>query len=189
MKYFKKISTILLLCGVFMLFSTGMCFSASNKNLTLYVNGEKTETSLKPQIINGRTLLPLRFTCELFDLPVHWDAKNKTITMTIGDQKINLTINKKEAEILHVEYLSKTGLDQAPVLIGNTAYIPIRFIAETLNCAVNYDSTKKSVSIQKPFVFKNNQWYVTHSETEQNPAPVPIESFSSSRYLKQGDTI
>jgi hypothetical protein len=46
------------------------------------VNGVSKELDVPPQIINGRTMLPLRFVTEEFGCTVDWDGNKKTITIT-----------------------------------------------------------------------------------------------------------
>ncbi|MDP4182641.1 MAG: stalk domain-containing protein [Bacillota bacterium] len=49
----------------------------------IIVNGEEKEIDVAPQIINGRTYLPLRFLLENFGFKVDWDGKTQTITIDI----------------------------------------------------------------------------------------------------------
>lgn len=51
-----------------------------SKNAT--VNGQKITLDVPPQIINGRTLVPLRFISEALGAKVDWNNKTKTVTIT-----------------------------------------------------------------------------------------------------------
>ncbi len=56
-------------------------------NTLAYVNGEYKQIdpqnpSVKPEIINGRTMVPLRFVTENLGCTVDWDDNTKTITIT-----------------------------------------------------------------------------------------------------------
>ncbi len=46
------------------------------------VNGKKVELDVPPQIVKGRTVVPLRFVTEALGCDVKWDGKTKTITIT-----------------------------------------------------------------------------------------------------------
>jgi len=46
------------------------------------VNGKKVVLDSSPQIIKGRTMVPLRFIVESFDAHVEWDGGTQTITIT-----------------------------------------------------------------------------------------------------------
>ena len=66
------------------------------------VNGVAKTLDVPPQIINGRTMLPLRFVVEELGRTVDWDGTTKTITITYKKEQTNLNedINKisKEGE-------------------------------------------------------------------------------------------
>jgi len=56
---------------------------------TAKVNGvskpiDSTNSKVVPEIINGRTMLPLRFVTENLGCEVHWNGTTKTITITYG---------------------------------------------------------------------------------------------------------
>jgi len=46
-----------------------------------YLNGQKHSLSVAPAIIKGRTMLPIRFIAEGFNLGVAWDSDDKTVTI------------------------------------------------------------------------------------------------------------
>ncbi|MDD4530301.1 MAG: copper amine oxidase N-terminal domain-containing protein, partial [Candidatus Gracilibacteria bacterium] len=45
-------------------------------------NGEEIKLDVPPQIINGRTLVPIRFVGEAFGADVKWDGDNRILTIT-----------------------------------------------------------------------------------------------------------
>ncbi|MBR6399872.1 MAG: copper amine oxidase N-terminal domain-containing protein [Firmicutes bacterium] len=51
---------------------------------TAYLNGSADTLDTAPVIINGRTMLPLRFIAEGFGFVTDWDAETKSITVTQG---------------------------------------------------------------------------------------------------------
>lgn len=57
-----------------------------------YLNGKENILDTAPKIINGRTMLPIRFVAESFGFRVFWDGTNSVITITNasepGDVKI-----------------------------------------------------------------------------------------------------
>lgn len=48
------------------------------------VNGVNKTTDVAPQVINGRTMIPLRFVIENLNCEVKWDAATKRITITFA---------------------------------------------------------------------------------------------------------
>lgn len=51
-------------------------------NNTAYINGSECELDMPAQMINNRTMVPLRFVAETFDLNVDWDGNTRTVIMT-----------------------------------------------------------------------------------------------------------
>ncbi len=49
---------------------------------TAYLNGKESSLDVAPQVINGRTMLPIRFVAEGFKFKVFWDSDNSVITIT-----------------------------------------------------------------------------------------------------------
>ena len=48
---------------------------------TAYVNGKKYELEVSAEVINGRTMLPLRFVAEMFDVNVIWHGENRMVEL------------------------------------------------------------------------------------------------------------
>ena len=53
---------------------------------TAYLNGQGDKIDTAPVIINGRTMLPLRYVAESFGFKTDWDADTKSITITAGEK-------------------------------------------------------------------------------------------------------
>ena len=46
------------------------------------VNGATKKMDVPPQVINSRTMVPVRFVAENLDRDVSWDGETQTITIT-----------------------------------------------------------------------------------------------------------
>jgi len=53
---------------------------------TAVVNGKQVELDVAPYIVNGRTLVPIRFILETFGADVVWDGTTKTVTIIYPKQ-------------------------------------------------------------------------------------------------------
>ncbi len=60
----------------------GMVIVMSIDNKVTYVNGEANVLDVPPQIINDRTLVPVRFVSESVGAEVTWDNASKTVIIT-----------------------------------------------------------------------------------------------------------
>jgi len=97
----------------------------------------------KPIIKNGRTLLPIRVLIESLGGTVEWNAKEQKVTITLNGHSIILWIGKTTALVDG----NKVTLDVAPQIINGRTYIPLRFVAESLNASVQWDQSTKTVTI------------------------------------------
>ena len=81
----KKILSILL--SLTMLISA-IAFSTTAyavEYVAVYLNGNAIDfptTDARPQIINNRTYVPVRKTCEALGLEIDWNSKTETMTLT-----------------------------------------------------------------------------------------------------------
>ena len=48
---------------------------------TAYINGKKHELEVSVEVINGRTMLPLRFVAETFEVNVIWHGENRMVEL------------------------------------------------------------------------------------------------------------
>ncbi len=48
----------------------------------LFVNGQEVKSDVAPQVIDGRTMVPLRAVAESLGANVQWDASSKTVSVT-----------------------------------------------------------------------------------------------------------
>ncbi|TYR76943.1 hypothetical protein FZC79_04400 [Rossellomorea vietnamensis] len=131
-------------------FQTGEEPSPSNSESILYINEPKAYTKngavrllTAPQILNGRTLVPLRFISEQMGAKVKWNSQNKSITIESEEQTIVLVINQTYAKING----KQIKLDTTPIVINGTTMVPIRFISEQLQTGISYENATKKVTI------------------------------------------
>lgn len=72
----KRILALILTLS--MVFCVGAA-PASAQDISLVVDGQSKTPDVAPQIINGRTMVPVRFIAELFGCEVLWDANTQTV--------------------------------------------------------------------------------------------------------------
>lgn len=204
---------ILFILVVVVIISTAVMSYASNNvsnitlqigNTTATVYGKQAVLDAAPVIIDGRTMVPIRFIAESLNCTVDWDAENKAVTIlqyknfgfssgadtvsegfsadTVSEgfsegfsgavsegvsennfgKRIILQIGKNAVAVDGITYdtvttyqkgfdlLKSTNavqIDAAPVIINGRTMVPIRVIAENLNCKVDWDAQSKTVTI------------------------------------------
>lgn len=113
-------------------FSNGVEKKIDENYKALFING--TLVDADTLTINNRTLVPIRVISETFNGKVDWDGKIKQISISIENQKIEMTIDKKEVYVNN----KMSILDVAPTISNGITYVPIRFISEVFNAEVSY---------------------------------------------------
>lgn len=54
----------------------------ADDTVKLFVNGREIESDVSPQIINGRTMVPIRWAAEALGAEVEWDGINRVVTIS-----------------------------------------------------------------------------------------------------------
>ena len=102
-----------------------------------------------PQIINNRTMVPLRVIFESLGCDIDWNQETKTVTAVKNDTQISLTIDDVTAKVKNMPSGDEEQivLDSAPVIIENRTLVPVRFIAESLDKKVSWVQESRTVVI------------------------------------------
>lgn len=119
--------------------------SSVPEGITVILNGKQLEFDVEPMLINSRTMVPMRVIFEALGAEVGWDDRTQTATGETVDTRIEITIGK--------EYLLKNGsiiiLDSPAVVISGRTLVPVRAIAESLDCKVEWYGETQVVEILK----------------------------------------
>ncbi len=67
------------------------CFTVHAKEPTVIVNGQELRSDVSPQIINDRTMVPMRSIFEALGYSVNWNEQTQKITAT-GSDKIIINV-------------------------------------------------------------------------------------------------
>ncbi|MCK5848115.1 MAG: PQQ-binding-like beta-propeller repeat protein [Caldisericia bacterium] len=110
------------------------------------VNGQITILEAPPTIINGRTMVPLRFIAETFGAELGWDGKDQKITLNYYGQVIELWIGRKTAMVDDDPMI----LEAPPTIINGRTMVPLRFIAETFGAELGWDGDTQTITLIYP---------------------------------------
>lgn len=102
-----------------------------------------------PYIKNNRTFIPVRFVADALGASVEWDAETGTATLRSEENIIKLTTNDKWMQVSDYKPVvwKKTKMDTAPHIVNNRMFVPIRYIAENLNCDVEWNGKTSTALI------------------------------------------
>jgi len=96
-----------------------------------------------PVILQGRTMVPLRFIAEAFGAKVDWVAATKEITLWLDTIQLRLKIGQKTA----YKNNETMTLDAPPVILQGRTMVPLRFIAEAFGAKVDWVAATKEIKI------------------------------------------
>lgn len=115
------------------------------ERIKVFLNGKQLMFDVEPMVINSRTMVPMRVIFEALGAEVSWDDTTQT---AIGETKkitVKITIGK--------DYLLKNDsiviLDSPAVAISGRTLVPVRAIAESLDCKVEWYGETQVVEILK----------------------------------------
>ncbi len=118
------------------------------KPIEVRIENQYIDFDVKPTLIDGRTMVPLRGIFEALGAEVEWDGETRTVTSTKDGDTIKLTIGKPE--------LYKNGelhyvMDVVPVILEENGesrtLVPVRAVAEAFGSLVHWEHSTKTVTI------------------------------------------
>ena len=117
--------------------------------ITVTVNGEVLETPIAPQLVNDRTMLPMRAIFEKLGAQVTWFESDQIIFATKGNSLITLQIGTPTMSVQTTDCSANNivTLDTAPYIDGDYTLVPVRAIAEALSAQVDWSDETQTVSI------------------------------------------
>lgn len=139
--------------------------STTDSSINVLLNGTELSFDVPPQIINGRTMVPMRVIFEELGAGVEWVEDTQTILVVCGTCKsmgITHNIRMKIGDPYMYTYRAKVNpgelpppgmarieLDVPPMIIGGRTLVPVRAVAEALNTAVEWDGDTQTVMIRQ----------------------------------------
>lgn len=143
----KKILSSMLFCAVLF----GSCAFAWADGITVNINGSKLETPVEAQIVNNRTVLPMRAVFEALGAKVEWIDADRLIFATKGNKFITLKIGIPQMSVQTTESVGNKiiELDTAPFIDSGYTLVPVRAAAEALDAGVEWIEETKTVEITK----------------------------------------
>lgn len=142
----KKIISISLAAA---LLASGSVFAAEEeeKTVTVKVDGiVLTIEDQQPIIENNRTLVPLRAIFEALEAEVNWDDETRTVTAAKGENSMEMTIGASSYKVNGEE----KELDVPARIVNNRTLVPLRVVAESLDCTADWNEEKYTVDVSTP---------------------------------------
>lgn len=121
--------------------------------ISVLVNGENLDSKYSPFLKRSRAFAPIREITEMMGAEVKWEERTKSVLIKLNGKEINL---KRNSNIIYKNG-NKIKLDDElkPELVSfyqngkleTKTVVPLRFISESLDFEVDWDSKNKEVLI------------------------------------------
>lgn len=129
------------------------------------VDGTKTEIDpgrgTKPEILSGRTLVPIRSIVQQMGGTIAWDEKFRQIVIATETKVIRMHLDTAVAEVKPSTgtVFRQVKLDVAPKSIKGRTMVPLRFVSEELGAQVGWNAPTKQITISfTPSSVKYTEW-------------------------------
>lgn len=135
----------MLLAFIFTLIFTQSAFAGPVK---IVVNGNTL--SVNGEIVNGRTLVPVREIAEALGADVNWDSANNEVKLTkTGTDGSTETVSMAiGSNVIKMNGNAKDNLDVPPQIINGKTMIPVRAVSQCFDSSASWDGSSKTVSIK-----------------------------------------
>lgn len=109
----------------------------------LHVNGEQMEMDVEPVIMDGRTLVPVRFVSEALSAQVNWNDLTRNVTLVQGKKWLDLWPGEP---FMVVDGL-RHDLDVPPQIINSRTMLPLRAVSQALGLFVHWDAATQRITL------------------------------------------
>lgn len=150
----RKLFELLCICmSICLLFAQITVFAEAESSAQIYINGEAVATGI---LQNDRTFVPIRFLSEALGYSVAWDGDTQKVSVTNGEITNVMYIGTQTACRYTAEAQEEILMDVAPMLIDARTYVPLRYVAESLNCGVLWQGESQSVHLTEKVLLALN---------------------------------
>ena len=111
--------------------------------VNVMLNGIRKEFDVDAEIINGRTMVPMRAIFEDFGANVAWDDSIKTATAATASTVVKITNDSEKAYVNGKEVI----LDSPATIINGRFLVPLRFVSEAFGADVGWNGESRAAII------------------------------------------
>lgn len=120
-------------------------------DIKIKVNGKELVSDVPPEIVEGRTFVPMRAVFEALGANVTWHGEQQLIMATEGSKIMVLKIGSASLNVCDVATGESKDitLDVAPFINNGRTLVPVRAVSEALGASVSWDGEARKVTIVK----------------------------------------
>lgn len=121
----------------------GTPFNESIKPITVHVDGKYLPSDVPPEIVNGRTFVPLRAVSTALGADITWDGSSQSATISNANGTTRFTIGTHS----YLNSGATKPLDAPAFIKNDRTLIPLRAASESLGVSVNWSQQTADVSL------------------------------------------
>lgn len=176
-KFLSILISIITISGVF---TTAVRANNANE-VSIVIDNVSLDSDVAPQIINDRTMVPVRAIFEAIGAIVEWDSSTSTATITKDTNIVKITVDSTE---MYVNGNSIT-LDSPACIVNSRTLVPVRAISEALNLGVIWNDETRTVEIYTPPTVDEEQIFERAKEFVTIPTGEQITHTTEVYYQEQ----
>lgn len=142
----KRKLTVFVVGMALLLLVSGVVYAAHHDMIMIQIDGKHMETDVAPLIVDGRTLVPIRFIAENFGADVHWVAETRTVDIVSPAKKFaGNFVERGMYQINATQAMQRANAGTAVVLdvsppasretgyVMNSMYVPLPAVPDRLD--------------------------------------------------------
>ncbi|MEN6389810.1 MAG: copper amine oxidase N-terminal domain-containing protein [Syntrophomonas sp.] len=152
----KNVRAWYLCIGLILLLGVGVAnqaWAVGNATFTVgstsyYMDGVAQNMEVAPYVNNGRTYVPILYLAQALGVQTNdvvWDAGSATITLSKGDQAIQMQVGSKN---LLVNGATRP-MDVAPEIASGRTFLPASFVAQVFGYSVDWDAASQTIKLNQ----------------------------------------
>lgn len=137
-----------------LLFFGSNAFASNTNKVTVVLDGEVLNFDVPAQIIDERTMVPMRAIFEKLGATVEWDGETRTVTAHKKGIVISMTIGNTSITRNNVPQ----NIDVPAQIVDDRTLVPVRFVSEYMGSTVDWNQETKTVTITSNNTIQYIDW-------------------------------
>lgn len=125
---------------------------ANSAAIQLIIEGQTLQPDVPPQLVQGRTMVPIRIIAEEMGAEVGWDNQQRKVTIQSNSIDLTMHVGQKKAKVNGKE----VAMDVPPVIDKGRTLVPLRFVGESLGTTVGWEQDTRSVIVNQAYSLEAN---------------------------------
>ena len=118
--------------------------AGAEEDIKVLLNDKYIEFDVKPQLLSGRTMVPMRAIFEALGAEIEWHEETRSVTAVKDGTQMRIVLDDNRMQVGYRIII----LDVPAVEIGGRTLVPVRAVSEAFDCTVGWDEKSSTVAIK-----------------------------------------